>query len=373
MRSGTGAPPVAPRPVADVVPTALVRCAGPVAHLVPLHPRGGEDRIGHLVLARLVIVVGHRDLAATNLPGQAGALLDDQRVGRQVVGRQLKRRVERAPPIGHALPRRAVDEIEADGHPRCADRRDGARHGGGVVGAVEGREHVRHGRLHPQAHPGEPRRGEGRHPLRRHGVGVRLGRHLGIGREPPPIPYAVQHLREVGGRQEGGCATTDEHGLDLARAWPAAAVGEDVDGQVQFPQHLVGIAADLGRSVGTQLRDRVGVEIAVATAHAAEGDVDVDAERRGRDRVESAGREATRSGGGVPVGEGGRHTRILSARAVESCAVETRAGRIMRGSNRGRESCASGPRRRCGGVSHRHAVGPAKAFRSLAQPLVNRR
>ena len=96
-------------------------------------------------------------------------------------------------------------------------------------------------------------------------------------------------------------SATDEHGLDLARAWPAAAVGEDVDGQVQFPQHLVCIAADLGRSVGTQLRDRVGVEIAVATAHAAEGDMDVDAKRRGRDRVKSAGREAARSGGGVPV------------------------------------------------------------------------
>ncbi len=52
------------------------------------NPARREPLVGQLVLVGEIVVVGHRQLAAADPPGQGGALLDDQRVRRQVVGPQ---------------------------------------------------------------------------------------------------------------------------------------------------------------------------------------------------------------------------------------------------------------------------------------------
>ena len=149
------APPVAAAPVPLVVAAPQLRRPRPVAHLVPLVARGGEHLVGQLVLVGLVIVLGRRDLPATDLDGEPGPLLDDQGVGGDVVGLEGDGGVEAAPPVVQRLPRRAVDEVEADVESRAPGPADGAGDVGRVVGPVEGPQHVGHRALHPEADPGE--------------------------------------------------------------------------------------------------------------------------------------------------------------------------------------------------------------------------
>ena len=114
VRAGADAPPVVAPPVAEVVPGAVRGIRRPVAHLVPVVPGGAEQLVGELVHVGLEVVDGLGELAATDLPGELGAVLDDERVRAQVVGPLGDRRVEAAPPVVERLPRRAVDEVEAD-------------------------------------------------------------------------------------------------------------------------------------------------------------------------------------------------------------------------------------------------------------------
>ncbi len=84
VRPRSGAPPVSARPVALVV-TALATRPAPVGHLVPLHPRGGELTVDHLIALGQHVIVGSGDLPAAHPAGQRGALFDHQGVGRDVV------------------------------------------------------------------------------------------------------------------------------------------------------------------------------------------------------------------------------------------------------------------------------------------------
>ena len=68
-----------------------------------------------------------------------------------MVGALGEGEVERRLPVGGALARRAVDEIEADLQPGGARPRDDLRDPLGVVRPLERREHVRHRGLHPEA------------------------------------------------------------------------------------------------------------------------------------------------------------------------------------------------------------------------------
>ena len=86
----------------------------PVGDLVPLEPGAAEGRVGLLVAVGEDVVVGHRQLAAGDPPRQPGALLDDQRVGADVVDRRGEDDVQRGGPVGVGLPRCAVDQVEVD-------------------------------------------------------------------------------------------------------------------------------------------------------------------------------------------------------------------------------------------------------------------
>ena len=128
VRAGADAPPVVAAPVAEVVARAVRGIRRPVAHLVPLVARGAEELVGELVHVGLEVVVGLGELAAADLPGELRAVLDDEGVGAHVVGALRDDRVDAAPPVGERLPRRAVDEVEADveaGVARPAARRAG--------------------------------------------------------------------------------------------------------------------------------------------------------------------------------------------------------------------------------------------------------
>ena len=87
-----------------------------------------------------------------------------------------------APPVGERLARRAVDEVEVHAPDAGGARRlDRAHHVGGIVGAVEGQQHVGRHRLHADRDPvhARGRRTSSCAPVGR--VGVALDRDLGVG------------------------------------------------------------------------------------------------------------------------------------------------------------------------------------------------
>ena len=126
---GSDAPPVAAGPVEEVVPAPARRRRGPSSRpRTSSRPAAASRSSASDVLVGEVVVVRHRQLAALDPPGEGRALLDDQRVRRHVVGLRRRARVStRRRPVGERLPRRAVDQVEADlleaGGPRPLDDR----------------------------------------------------------------------------------------------------------------------------------------------------------------------------------------------------------------------------------------------------------
>ena len=178
----------------------------------------------------------------------------------------------------------------------------------GVVGALEGREHVRHRRLHAEQTRVKPPSASRCSALGRHRVGVGLGGDLGAGRQPEPVADAVEHPHEVVGRQQRRGAAADEHRLDRG-----PRVAERPRRRGRSSRSAASAKVVDARAVRAQLGQRVGVEVAVAAAHRAERHVQVDAER-----ALSQGRQGRRgqrpvSGRGVAVGQGARHPAIVSA------------------------------------------------------------
>ena len=184
-----------------------------------------------------------------------------------------ERSVEARLPVLERLARRAVDEVEAHRETRLARPLDDLRHAVGVVGAVERRERVRDGGLHAEGHARDAAVGEASERVGVHGVGVRLGRHLGTGRESERVPHRPEHRDEVIGRQQRRGAAAEEHRrrgtLGQTRAVEHLAREADLPRRLTCEVLLPG-AEQLGRGVR--------VEVAVAAAHAAERHVEIDAE-----------------------------------------------------------------------------------------------
>src|SRR3569833_3647992 len=165
VRAGSDAPPVAAGPVEQVVAAAGLLARGPVGDLVPAEPVSAERGVGGEVAVGHRVVVGRGQLTAAYARGQAGAVLDDERVRGDVVGPGGDGGVEAGLPVGVALAGRAVDQVEVDvveaGLPRPGDA---LLRPAGRVRAVEHGQDVLAGALHPERHAGEARlteRGEG--------------------------------------------------------------------------------------------------------------------------------------------------------------------------------------------------------------------
>ena len=78
MCPGPGAPPVGVAPVKLIVSTPAGSRLGPVGDLVPLVAGAAQGLVGLGVAVGHDVVVGARNHALCDLPGQRGALLDDQ-------------------------------------------------------------------------------------------------------------------------------------------------------------------------------------------------------------------------------------------------------------------------------------------------------
>jgi hypothetical protein len=183
--------------------------------------------------------------------------------------------VEGAREVVVGLPRCPVDHVEVDvleARPsRLGDRLLRAARG---VDPVQDAQDVGGGGLHAQGDPGVPALPQPVEELRRRGLRVALGGHLGAGGESEGRPDAVEHPHQDVRTDEGRRPPADEDRVDRGRG---SGPGEDRRGALDlqgggpFP---VG-----GRGGRTELARRVGVEVAVAAAGRAERDVQIDPER----------------------------------------------------------------------------------------------
>ena len=150
MRTGPHAPPLGVGPVAEVV-AALAPRPCPVRDLVPVQAGRTQGVVDDRVAIGAVIVIGGGDLAARHPAGEGRAVLDDERVRRDVIhpGRQYL--VEGGAHVVVGLTGCSVDQVDVDvrearipGPPRRLPCRTGR------VGAVQRGEHMRGGALHPE-------------------------------------------------------------------------------------------------------------------------------------------------------------------------------------------------------------------------------
>ena len=279
--AGADPPPILIAPIGNVVGaavlfgTAALGRAGPVGDLVPVEPGLAQQSVGQDVLLGLIIGVHLRNLAASDLGGELGAVLDDQRIRGEVIGPQIQGGFHRTPPIAQGLPRCAVNQIHTDRQSRLTGTGHRERHIGRGVGTLQHLEHVGYGGLHAEGHAVHARLGQGLERAVRHRVRVGLHRDLRVRGQPETLACLLQNSREVLGREQRGRAAAEEHAVQWARWRPGGlengTTETDLRGgvvMVIFPGH-----------VRAQLGHRVRVEVAVAAAHRAERDVHVQAQR----------------------------------------------------------------------------------------------
>ena len=244
-------------------------------------PAAREPLVGEQVLVGEVVVVGHRQLAAADPPGQRGAVLDDQGVRRDVVGRAGQRRVERGLPVGERLPRRAVDQVEADlleaGRPRPADHRPGPAPGRGCGRAR--RSTCGDGRLHAERDPGEAGLAQRPRSPRRTLSGLASVVTSAPGGQPElrRRSRARTAPRSAGLQQGRRAAAEEDRRRPAGRASPStrrASRTSSIAASAYVVREAPGAPAG-----GAELVGGVGVEVAVAAADRAERHVHVDPER----------------------------------------------------------------------------------------------
>ncbi len=190
-------------PVDDVV-AALAPRPRPVGDLVVPKPGRSQLAPGQLVLVGGRVRVGRVDNTTVEPALHRRPRLNGQAVeadvghGRRARG-QGQHGGQRLRPVGHALSRQAVDEIEVEvveagcrGHPYCLDR------GGEVVGAPQQGQFARQRALHAEAKPVDTQGAHVGQPVGRHRARVGLHGDLRVARQSERRARCVQqvgHLR----------------------------------------------------------------------------------------------------------------------------------------------------------------------------------
>jgi hypothetical protein len=260
-------------PVAQVVAAPRLRFGGPVGHLVPVESRRRQGPVRLLVAVGQYVVVRCGEVAALDPAGQRGAVLDDQRVGRDVVDAGFQHGVEGCRQVGGPFAGGAVDQVQVDVVEACPAGFAGRfRRPAGGVGPVEDGQHVLGRGLHAQRDPRVARFADLLEERRARGLRVGLRRHLRVRGQAHGVADRVQHVRQARRAQKGRGAAADEDRVRLRGCAQHAGRQGQLRAQAVQP--------GLRRSRRTrQLRGGVGVEVAVATAGGAERDVHVDPER----------------------------------------------------------------------------------------------
>ena len=114
MGARPDAPPVPAPPVGQVVLAARRLATGPVAGFVVAESQRRQVLLGHQVFLGEFIVIRHRHLTSANPHRQAGSLLHDEGIGRNVVDGCHGHRVEALFPVGPGFARGPEDQVQAD-------------------------------------------------------------------------------------------------------------------------------------------------------------------------------------------------------------------------------------------------------------------
>ena len=124
MRAGAESQVLAVLPVDEVVLAAVAR-PRPVRDLVVLVAGAREAILRPLVVFGLHVGVGRRHAAAFDIAGERRAVLDGERIQREVLRTERERRFEIALPRRERLLGQPVDEVEVDVlEAGCACRRE---------------------------------------------------------------------------------------------------------------------------------------------------------------------------------------------------------------------------------------------------------
>ena len=253
---------------------AFVSGASPVGDLIPFEAGGGEQVVSDLVFSCLVIVIGLGQSAGRDLTAHFRGGFHGQCVGGDVVYAKIDGGRDRGAPIVQALPRCTVNQIHAGAQAGLIGGINACGHVGRRMRAVEGFEHVRHGRLHAEGNTGEAAGSELIDVILVDRVRIGFGGDFRVGRDAPDLADGIEHGDQIAGGENCGGAAAEEHGGD--RRLLDAVIELPLLGQFHFPNDHIGIVA--ARGPRTKIRSRVGVEVAVTAAPQAERDVDVDLE-----------------------------------------------------------------------------------------------
>ena len=295
------APPVMSEPVAHVVSAAVIAPgagASPVGDLIVDESCLGEHLLGDEVLVGQIVLVGHGQFATAYPSRESGSLLDDERVGGQVVHIRLQGRFEAGSPRVDGFPGSAEDEVERDvveSH-LTGQTRHVHRPLRGVVAIQQGQDALVGG-LHAHGQSIDAPLEQPVEHLGVQGFRIGLGRHLGIRAQTPQIAHMPNELTQLRGAKHGGGAPAEEHRahrghactmpmfVSLVRVYSSPrqvrpnslhAVGQMCCCQVQ-------LAVCRGKVVihrsTPHRREYIGVEVAVAAPTRAERHVQIDPPR----------------------------------------------------------------------------------------------
>ncbi len=250
VRPRPDAPPVAAGPVEHVVRAPgrpAVPARRPVGDLVPAEAGRGEQLIGDQVAVGEHVVVRRGQLATPHARGQPRTRLHGERVGGYVVGTGGDGGLQGAPPVRVGLPRRPVDQVQADVlEPGGAGPCGAAGRTPRLVHPVENREHAGYRALHPERHPGHALGAQLAEGGFVDAFRVGLGRHLGPGGQAELGVDGPQDLAERGRRHQGRGPAAEEHRAhrDLRAVFFS---GEHLAGEPDLGQRQAGIAAQRNR------------------------------------------------------------------------------------------------------------------------------
>ena len=320
VRPRPDTPPVTAAPVEHVVRApgrSLVPACRPVGDLVPAVAGRGKRLVSDEVTLGEHIVVRRGQLAAPHARCQSRARLHGERVRRHMVGSGSDGGRQRAPPVGVGLPRRAVDQVQADVlEPGRAGPRGAAGRTPRLVHAIEHRQHARHRALHPERNPGYALGPQFAEAGLVNAFRVGLRRHLGAGGQAELGVDGPQDVAEGGRGHQGRRPAAKEHRAhrDVRTVFIS---GEHLAGERDLGEREAGVAAHGYRGAAgrpAEFGGSVGVEVAVAAAGRAERHVYVDPERPLTQPADRALRQDPVDGDGLAVGQGTGHAATLPAR-----------------------------------------------------------
>ena len=189
---------------------------------------------------------------------------------------QIEGRIHGGTPIIKALPRRAIDQVDAGTHAGRIRGRDASLDVLRRVSAVKRLQDVRNRGLHAEGNTIEAAVGKLAHVIGVHRIGVRLGGDLGVVRDSPCLAYGIQHGHQIRGLENRRRATAEEN--SVGRRFDDAVTFLPITHDRHLANHHVGIVAP-GRA-RTHVNGGIRVEIAISATSHAERHMNVDFEHQ---------------------------------------------------------------------------------------------